>query len=191
MEILNTRDKIIMAMYELLAEKGYDKSSIGQIANMIGIKKASVYYYFRFKEEILLELTKRLYSIDDIFKQPDPEINSNELYKQYLLSEGYSFIEFYLNNLKLRKVYAEIDIQTNRIVILRDFVKSYNLKVKEKWKKILLFGVELGVFSKDFLVESNAEFLFTVITGIDDALLYELPIDAKKVWEVTITNLLK
>ena len=57
----STKDKILEAMYMLIAEKGYDKSSIGQIADRIGIKKASIYYYFASKEEILLELVQDLY----------------------------------------------------------------------------------------------------------------------------------
>ena len=33
-------------MYDLVAEVGYDKASIGKICDFVGISKPSVYYYF-------------------------------------------------------------------------------------------------------------------------------------------------
>lgn len=178
-------------MYGLLAEKGYDKSSIGQIADIIGIKKASVYYYFRFKEEILVELTEYLYSLDDIFNEPSLEIQDKDSYREYLLNEGYSYIDYYTKNVTARRVYAEIDIQTNRIPQLKDFVVTYNERVKKKWEKILSYGVDIEAFTLDFSVNENTEFIFTVLNGIDDALLYDYAVDTKKVWKTTIINLLK
>ncbi|MEG0924997.1 MAG: TetR/AcrR family transcriptional regulator, partial [Anaerovoracaceae bacterium] len=64
MDDKTTKDKIIEAMYHLVAEKGYDKTSIGQIADSIGIKKASVYYYFKSKEDIFFQMVKIIYEKD-------------------------------------------------------------------------------------------------------------------------------
>ena len=43
-------------MYDLVAEVGYDKASIGKICDFVGISKPSVYYYFPSKEEIFTTL---------------------------------------------------------------------------------------------------------------------------------------
>ncbi|MEG1069695.1 MAG: TetR/AcrR family transcriptional regulator, partial [Ruthenibacterium sp.] len=64
MQDKTTKDRLVDAMYALVAEKGYDKASIGQIAQAIGIQKASVYYYFKSKEDIFLGMVKKLYQED-------------------------------------------------------------------------------------------------------------------------------
>src|SRR5690606_6088010 len=48
-----TREKIIMAAFQLFAEKGYASSSVSQIAKEAGISKGLIYHYFKSKEEVL------------------------------------------------------------------------------------------------------------------------------------------
>lgn len=191
MIIKNTREKIIDTMYDLLADKGYDKASIGQIANIIGIKKASVYYYFRYKEDILIELVKKLYSLDYIVVKPKDETNKKESYKNYLLDFGYSYIEFYVNNTKARRVYAEIDIQTARIPKLKKYVNHYNEDIKTKIKEILEYGYSINIFKDNLEIQESVDFIFTLLIGIDDILLYSYSVDVKKVWEIAISSIIK
>lgn len=191
MKIKNTREKIIDTMYDLLADKGYDKASIGQIANIIGIKKASVYYYFRYKEDILIELVKKLYSLDYIVVKPKDVTNKKESYKNYLLDFGYSYIEFYVNNTKARRVYAEIDIQTARIPKLKKYVNHYNEDIKTKIKEILEYGYSINIFKDNLEIQESVDFIFTLLIGIDDILLYSYSVDVKKVWEIAISSIIK
>jgi AcrR family transcriptional regulator len=52
----NKKQIIIEAASKVLAEKGYEKASIKDIAREAGITPGLVHYYFRNKEEILSEL---------------------------------------------------------------------------------------------------------------------------------------
>ena len=62
---VSTKKKILDAMYDLVAEVGYDKASIGKICDRVGISKPSVYYYFSSKEEIFTTLLDSMFpSID-------------------------------------------------------------------------------------------------------------------------------
>lgn len=47
------RQRIIDAAYQVIAEKGYEKSSIKDIAHVAGVAPGLVHYYFTSKEEIL------------------------------------------------------------------------------------------------------------------------------------------
>lgn len=47
------RQRIIDAAYQVIAEKGYEKSSIKDIAHVSGVAPGLVHYYFTSKEEIL------------------------------------------------------------------------------------------------------------------------------------------
>ena len=52
----DTRSQIREVALELFAEQGYDKTSLREIAERLGITKAAVYYHFKTKEEILASL---------------------------------------------------------------------------------------------------------------------------------------
>lgn len=63
----DTREHIRTIALELFAEHGYDRASLREIAERLGLTKAAVYYHFRTKEEILASLIEDfLAQIDDI-----------------------------------------------------------------------------------------------------------------------------
>jgi AcrR family transcriptional regulator len=56
-----TRDRILDIALELFSTKGYDKTSLREIAERLGFSKAAIYYHFASKEEILMALHRRLH----------------------------------------------------------------------------------------------------------------------------------
>src|SRR5215470_18102057 len=48
-----TRDRIQSIALELFAEQGYEKTSLREIAERLGVTKAALYYHFRSKEDIV------------------------------------------------------------------------------------------------------------------------------------------
>lgn len=48
-----TSNKIIEISYNLFIQKGYEKTSIQDIINELGLSKGAIYHYFKSKEEIL------------------------------------------------------------------------------------------------------------------------------------------
>jgi AcrR family transcriptional regulator len=59
----STRERILDVALELFAERGYDKTSLRDIAERLAITKAALYYHFESKQDILLELHLRLHAI--------------------------------------------------------------------------------------------------------------------------------
>jgi AcrR family transcriptional regulator len=49
----DTRARILDIALELFAEHGYEKTSLREIADGLGVTKAALYYHFRTKEDIL------------------------------------------------------------------------------------------------------------------------------------------
>jgi AcrR family transcriptional regulator len=49
----DTRARIVDVALELFAEHGYEKTSLREIADRLGVTKAALYYHFRTKEDIL------------------------------------------------------------------------------------------------------------------------------------------
>ena len=58
-----TRERILDVALELFNEQGYDKTSLREIAERLGVTKAALYYHFERKEDILLELHLRLHAL--------------------------------------------------------------------------------------------------------------------------------
>jgi AcrR family transcriptional regulator len=74
----DTRERILDVALDLFIEKGYDKTSLREIAEQLGVTKAALYYHFPSKQDILLALH---YRIHDLFRdaftrfgniEPDP-----------------------------------------------------------------------------------------------------------------------
>lgn len=57
------RERILDVALELFNEQGYDKTSLREIADRLGVTKAALYYHFERKEDILLELHLRLHEL--------------------------------------------------------------------------------------------------------------------------------
>ncbi len=65
----DTREQIRRLALQLFAERGYDGTSLREIADRLGITKAAVYYHFKTKEEILASL------VNDFFTEIDQLIS--------------------------------------------------------------------------------------------------------------------
>jgi AcrR family transcriptional regulator len=48
-----TRERIQQVALDLFAEQGYDKTSLREIADRLGVTKAALYYHYKTKEDIL------------------------------------------------------------------------------------------------------------------------------------------
>lgn len=82
----NTKQEILLAALDLFSVKGYEGTSISEIAEKVGIKKATMYSHFTSKQEILDELVKTVfeeYNKHTIFKNTNFEemfdLDSNDV----------------------------------------------------------------------------------------------------------------
>lgn len=56
-----TRERILDVALDLFIEKGFDKTSLREIAERLGFTKAAIYYHFASKDDIFLALHLRLH----------------------------------------------------------------------------------------------------------------------------------
>jgi AcrR family transcriptional regulator len=54
----DTRERIQAIALELFAEQGYDKTSLREISERLGVTKAALYYHFKSKEDIVRSFTE-------------------------------------------------------------------------------------------------------------------------------------
>lgn len=60
-EPTSTRDRILDTALQLFTEKGFDATTLQEIADRLGFTKAAIYYHFRSKEDILMALHMRMH----------------------------------------------------------------------------------------------------------------------------------
>jgi AcrR family transcriptional regulator len=58
-----TRERILDVALDLFTANGYDKTSLREVADELGLTKAAVYYHFEKKEDILLALHLRMHAL--------------------------------------------------------------------------------------------------------------------------------
>lgn len=65
----STRARIQSVALELFTEQGYEKTSLREVAERLGVTKAALYYHFKSKDEIVSSLVEdRLTSFDELIK---------------------------------------------------------------------------------------------------------------------------
>lgn len=97
----DTRERILDVALDLFVEQGYDKTSLREIAERLGITKAALYYHFERKEDMLLALHLRLHELGrEVFEQLDslPDDAARAAAWPVILD---SFIDLLLKNPKL------------------------------------------------------------------------------------------
>ncbi|WP_038069237.1 TetR/AcrR family transcriptional regulator [Thermus scotoductus] len=74
-----TRDRILEEAARLFTERGYEATSVQDLAEALGLSKAALYHHFRSKEEVLYEIS--LQALEGLRRQgeralsePDPKV---------------------------------------------------------------------------------------------------------------------
>ena len=75
------RGRIIKESIDLFNKKGFSKTSIQDIVDAIGVTKGTFYYYFKSKQELLMDI--HLTYIKDLLKEQKVIINDEYIsYKE-------------------------------------------------------------------------------------------------------------
>ena len=91
MERGNTKQEILEAALELFSVQGFEATSIAQIADAVGVRKASLYSHFESKQAILDALVKDIleqYATHSIFARTDWENDADTKGEQALTPDA-------------------------------------------------------------------------------------------------------
>ena len=85
----DTRSRVQEVALELFAEQGYEKTSLREIAERLGVTKAALYYHFKSKEDIVHSLTDDYFAeIDDLLdwakEQPRNDQTQRAILERYV-----------------------------------------------------------------------------------------------------------
>jgi AcrR family transcriptional regulator len=99
----DTRARIQQVALELFAEQGYERTSLREIAERLGVTKAALYYHFKSKEDIVRSFTEDHFCRLDALiawggQQPPGASTGHEVLERYITilldgSEVFLFLE--------------------------------------------------------------------------------------------------
>lgn len=146
-----TKEKIINTSIKLFNEKGCLNTSTRHISDELGISIGNLYYHFKNKEEILIEIFKNYVNI--IFK----EVNAIN----YEKDEMFLLKDFLLNNLETDIKYRFLHLELNLLLIsFPKFKKIMEEQLQNEIKmikKLLNHQIKYGYIKS--INENEIEFL--------------------------------
>lgn len=157
----NRGNTILKAAEELFARKGYQQTSIEEIADMAEVSTGTVYIYFKNKEDILIKLMQGIGYL--LRKTLGDEFNKKELSLDSLKNVAFVFLgDFCLRYPEKIAIFfresvgqsAEVEEQRKRL-----FLKLTS-DIEDAVKQI---GMKLG---KDFLRKQSPELIAVCIVGV-------------------------
>lgn len=159
----NTKQEILEASLELFSVQGYEATSISQIANAVGIRKASLYSHFENKQAILDELVKEVleqYAEHSIFANADWEKNSDAEEKPPLTPD--SAVHMILG--QIRYILHDHSIcRARKMLVIEQFQNRSlaRLQTKQNYSDVLQYftGLMKQLIRQGVLTEDDPEIM--------------------------------
>lgn len=164
---LETRAKILESALDIFSEKSFSNTSLTEIAANVGLTKGALYWHFRNKNDLLLQLMEEICNhagdeVKKLFTTPDSAGKLRKYYKNSLavLLEND-------RNKKIHKIMTKRDewpedIQQSVQRIIKDSIKRERLMVE----KFISKGQEEGRFRKDISSVVVAVLISSIFHGL-------------------------
>jgi len=144
---MNDREQeILSAAARIFREKGYQRATIQDVADEVGLLKGSIYYYIKSKQELLYKIgiTPLKATTDKLREIVSQNISPQEKLRSAIEVRLKAFDEYYPDIFVfLHEKFDELSEKE------RSFLKKGQKEDDDLWLKILKEGVEKGAFRKD------------------------------------------
>jgi AcrR family transcriptional regulator len=129
----NARARIQEVALDLFIEEGYDKTSLREIAERLGVTKAALYYHFPTKEDIVSSMVDdRVAQLKELIEwakeQPRSEETRQELVRRYAsMLQGprhFKIMQFFERNQTVAKTLQSGDTMRTQMIELMDLLSD-------------------------------------------------------------------
>lgn len=160
-----TRDNILELGSRLIREKGYSGFSYQDIADVLEIKKASIHYHFKSKEElgigIMSEIGRRLDMVEEFLKQYDCALKRLDMFMEeyYAIREDSMICPI-----------SAFQVGWNNVPDkLKEKVRETTQKELQLVENIIAYGQERGEVT---IKHTAREFALQILTAYKGSLQY-------------------
>jgi len=151
------RERIIESALAIFAEKGFQEATISEISRAAGVSDATVYEYFKSKEELLFAIPEEITEIS---------IRETEKVLPYLRgaeSKLRAIVQSYVTTYENNPEYANLimlHLKTNR-----NFLKTRAFEVVRDAARMLLACIKEGIDSGTFRRDTDPYLVRSIILG--------------------------
>ncbi len=141
----SARQRLLSAATDLFTQRGYAATTVREIVGAAGVTKPVLYYYFRNKEGIYLELMREAFTrLDELIdgSQGDPGSATQKLLR--LCDRTYTL---FMENVKVARVMYSIYYGPQQGAPFFDF-DAYHLKFQAAVRGLIQEGIRKGEFRK-------------------------------------------
>jgi Transcriptional regulator len=159
---LQTRENIVDAAERYFRENGYFDASIRKLAEAADVSVGSIYFYFKDKDEILLEVTQKhnerfIRALSDSLNKTDQFATDK---KAWLRDSILNSLETYGNTAKFRAELKALTYVNPQIALQRK-------QLKEQEVSLMLEAIKSSVIIDDIKVMQPKAALFLIIDIVD------------------------
>jgi AcrR family transcriptional regulator len=171
---MGKRDEIISVSLELFMNRGFERTSLAEIAKRIGFTKPAIYYYFDDKQT-LFEATCRFF-MDLIEKMWFPQTEQPATFQDALHAALGSINMMFLNfqalmhaedTISMFKFYLFIYEAITRIDWFKESINNFYSATINQLSSLMVDGQEKGVIRKDL----DPDVVSTAITALIEGLI--------------------
>jgi TetR/AcrR family transcriptional regulator len=141
----SVRHRLLAAATDLFTQRGYAATTVREIVGAAGVTKPVLYYYFRNKEGIYLELMRQAFArLDELIAGSAGDGGSATQKLLRLCDRTYTL---FMENVKVARVMYSIYYGPHQGAPFFDF-DSYHLKFQEAVRGLIQEGIREGEFRK-------------------------------------------
>jgi len=161
-ELQTTADKIIQVSLKLFASKGFEATSIRDIAMAAEVTSSTLYYYIKNKEDFLLSIMKKglhplINNAKDILSHyENPEQRITALVQMHVMAHGVNRLSALVIDTEFRALHGE-----NKVLI-----KNLRKEYEHIWTSVIKEGKEEGTFLFDEDIKLTTFALLEMCTGV-------------------------
>ncbi|MFD9127065.1 TetR/AcrR family transcriptional regulator [Kitasatospora sp. NPDC059571] len=163
----DTRARIVEVALELFASQGYEKTSLREIADRLGVTKAALYYHFKTKDDIVHGIVETMSApIDDTIAWGEGKPWSPELRDELVRRFAAGMVErapllrfFHENQPALRESPAGLEFKERMLAMIR-LVQGPHADFRDRLRaSMTLFSIHSALFllKQDELPEDGQE----------------------------------
>ena len=138
------KEQIKTAALRCFSQYGFNKTTMDDIASSIGMKKASLYYYYKNKEAVFCEMIES--EVHNFIEKAEEKISraKSATNKMFLLVE--------LETEHLQEKVGIFDLSVSTIIETQPLLTELTEKIRKRdvdlWAKIIKEGINKGEFRK-------------------------------------------
>ena len=186
-----TKRKILEAAAKCFSEGGYAKTTMDRIAEEAGVSKGALYWHFKSKEELFVELKQR--SIANVRKQFEKLFSQKKPFDAKLRGAiGLYLSSLVPENREVARLNAEFLAEAPKIPKLNDMLKDQYEMFRGLFASTIEEAIEKGELRGDIDPEIVSMILLAVLDGLElHWAILELDFDWEKVEENLLDILMK